>query len=149
MSTTMVLHEGAQAILAQIGNPTPEAPPAPDAGLQVGRWGFWVLLVVLPLAAIGVVVFVVMRVSNSDRRRSGGPNIAPGWAAPGQQHAGNPYGPQPVPPTGAPGGHPQAGQGWNQQGAQYAPGSLDHNGAPPQPGWGPQGQPPVTHPPGR
>ncbi|WP_280509120.1 hypothetical protein [Nocardia cyriacigeorgica] len=140
MSTVLSLHEGAQAILAQIGNPTPEAPPAPDAGLQASRWGFWALLIGLPLAAIGVVVFVLARVSNSDRRGAPAPPAPPGWAAPGQPPGWNAAGPHPVPPPG-----PHAGpSGWHAQ--QPAPGAWGPNGAPPAaPGWD---RPPVTNPPG-
>ncbi|WP_280448141.1 hypothetical protein [Nocardia cyriacigeorgica] len=100
MSTVLSLHEGAQAILAQIGNPTPEAPPAPDAGLQASRWGFWALLIGLPLAAIGVVVFVLVRVSNSDRRRAPAPPAPPGWAAPGRAPAPAAPGASPAPAPG-------------------------------------------------
>lgn len=138
MSTAMMLHEGAQAVLAQVGNPTPEAPPAADAGLQASRWGFWALLIGLPLAAIGVVVVVLLRVSNSDRRRA---PAQQGWAAPGQSPGWNAPGPQPVPP---PGPHPGP-SGWNAQ--QQAPGAWGPNGAAPAPpGWD---RPPVTtNPPG-
>uniref|UniRef100_UPI0024580DE3 hypothetical protein n=1 Tax=Nocardia cyriacigeorgica TaxID=135487 RepID=UPI0024580DE3 len=53
MSTVLSLHEGAQAILAQIGNPTPEAPPAPDAGLQASRGGVGGRGVGVPRGAVG------------------------------------------------------------------------------------------------
>ncbi|TLF97803.1 hypothetical protein FEK35_26555 [Nocardia cyriacigeorgica] len=137
MSTTLALYEGAQAILAQVDNPTPEAPPGAEIALQVTRWGFWALVVGLPLTAVGVVIFVLVRVSTSDRRRAPAP---PGWAAPGQSPGWNAPGPQPVPPPG-----PHAGpSGWNAQ--QPAPGAWGPNGAPPAPpGWD---RPPVTNPPG-
>ncbi|MBF6423589.1 hypothetical protein GV791_15450 [Nocardia cyriacigeorgica] len=133
MSTILALHEGAQAILAQVGNPTPEAPPAADAGLQASRWGFWALVIGLPLAAIGVVAFVLVRVSNSDRRRVRAPH---GWAAQGQPPGWDVPGPHSVPPPGP------APSGWNQQPGAWGPNGADTG----QPGWD---RPPLTtNPPG-
>lgn len=139
MSPAMMLHEGAQAVLAQVGNPTPEAPPATDAGLQASRWGIWALLIGLPLVAIGVVIFVLLRVASSDRRRAPAPPAPHGWAAPGQSPGWNAPGPQPVPPHGQ-----HAGPGWNPP---PGPATPNPNGAPPaQPGWD---RPPMTtNPPG-
>ncbi|MRH87304.1 hypothetical protein GFY24_07480 [Nocardia sp. SYP-A9097] len=64
MLTTL---HAASEVLAQIGNPTPEAPPESDRWMKLVRYLVWLAMVLGVLAVFGAVIAAVVLVI---RRRS-------------------------------------------------------------------------------
>ncbi|MEV0292743.1 hypothetical protein [Nocardia sp. NPDC050710] len=78
-------------VLAQVGNPTPEPPPASDRVLQLSRYLVWLaVLGLIALVAIGIPLIVVLLTRRSKGRVPGGPGVAPGYGGPHQPGPGGP-----------------------------------------------------------